>query len=148
MCSHCLFPVVAKSLEQVVISPCAKLDDGNRLLISWTSLNKLKKYKESFKVSSEGPSSGVNSRRRAFARNVEILLIFFRYLHPYQRKLVHLIGTTYTGKDSLLLYVVPTRLIGKDSSFSNKTNTGCSQQAVTSLLSSTCWQLVTRYQTC
>ena len=30
-----------------------------------------------------------NSRRRAFARNVEILLIFFSQLHPYQRKLAY-----------------------------------------------------------
>jgi hypothetical protein len=28
-----------------------------------------------------------------------ILFIFFFFLHPYQRKLVHLIGTTYTGID-------------------------------------------------
>ena len=35
------------------------------------------KYKETFDVSSEGPPSGVTGR--AFARNVEILLIFFRY---------------------------------------------------------------------
>jgi hypothetical protein len=35
------------------------------------------KDKENFDISSKGPSSG------AFARNVEILLVFFRYLHPY-----------------------------------------------------------------
>jgi hypothetical protein len=34
------------------------------------------KYKENFDVSSEGPSS--NSRRRAFARNIESFLIFLR----------------------------------------------------------------------
>ena len=61
------------------------------------------KYKENFDVSSEAASSS-NSRRRAFARNVEILLIFFRYLHPYQRKLVHIIDTTYTDTDSSRLY--------------------------------------------
>jgi hypothetical protein len=63
------------------------------------------KYKENFDVSSEGPSSRVtssNSRRRAFARNVEILLVFFRSVHHYQRKLVNIIGTTYTGTDSCL----------------------------------------------
>ena len=42
----------------------------------------LKIYKENSDVSSEGPSSGV-TERRAFARNVEILL-------PYQRKLVYM----------------------------------------------------------
>jgi hypothetical protein len=36
------------------------------------------KYKENFDVSSESPSSWSNSRRMDFARNVEILLIFFR----------------------------------------------------------------------
>ena len=59
--------------------------------------------KENFDVSNEDPSSS-NSRRRAFARNVEILLIFFRYLHPYQRKLVHINDTTYTDTDSSRLY--------------------------------------------
>jgi hypothetical protein len=66
----------------------------------WKNYNKLslvgmqlpEEYKENFDVSSEDPSSGV-SRWVAFAQNVEILLIFFRELHPYQRKLV-LIGTT------------------------------------------------------
>ena len=40
------------------------------------------KYKENFDGSSEGPSSDEG-------RNVEILLVFFRQLHPQQRKLVH-----------------------------------------------------------
>jgi hypothetical protein len=48
------------------------------------------KCKENFDVSSEGPSSGVTDEETtAFSRNVEILLIFFRLLHPYQRKFVH-----------------------------------------------------------
>jgi hypothetical protein len=34
MCSHRLFPVVVTSLEQVVISPCYTVDDGNRLATS------------------------------------------------------------------------------------------------------------------
>ena len=37
----------------------------------------LKIYKENSDVSSEGPSSGV-TERRAFARNVEILLTYFQ----------------------------------------------------------------------
>ena len=72
------------------------------------------KYKENFDVTSEGPSYGVtgrymellvasNSIRRGFARNVEILLIFSRKLHPYQRKLVNIIVTTYTGTDSSII---------------------------------------------
>ena len=45
--------------------------------LSLVGMQLLEKYKENFGVSSEGPPCGVNSRRRAFARNVEILLIFF-----------------------------------------------------------------------
>jgi hypothetical protein len=39
------------------------------------------KYKENFDVSSEGPSSVISDEGlslRAFARNVEIILLFFR----------------------------------------------------------------------
>ena len=37
-----------------------------------------------------------------FARNVEVLLVFFRSLHPYQSKVVFfIIGTTQTGTDRL-----------------------------------------------
>jgi hypothetical protein len=61
------------------------------------------RYKDNFDISSKGSSSGVtslvnllatNSGRRVFARNSPHIL------HPYQRKLVHVIGTTYTGSDS------------------------------------------------
>jgi hypothetical protein len=71
--------------------------------LSLVEMQLREKYKENFDVSSEAASSS-NSRRRAFAWNVEILLIFFRYLHPYQRKFVHIIDTTYTDTDSSRLY--------------------------------------------
>jgi hypothetical protein len=71
--------------------------------LSLVGMQLREKYKENFDVSSEAASSS-NSRRRAFARNVEILLIFFRYLHSYQRKLVHIIDTTYTDTNSSRLY--------------------------------------------
>jgi hypothetical protein len=45
------------------------------------------KYKENFDVSSEGPSSGVLRWKRRKSPYI------FRKLHPYQRKLVHIIGT-------------------------------------------------------
>jgi ribulose 1,5-bisphosphate carboxylase large subunit-like protein len=46
--------------------------------LSLVRMQLAEKYKENFDVSSEGPSSGVNSTRRAFAGNAEIPLIFFR----------------------------------------------------------------------
>ena len=59
--------------------------------LSLVGMQLSEKYEENFDVSSEGPSSGGN-----FARNDEILLLYFRQLHPYQRKLVHInTGTTY-----------------------------------------------------
>jgi hypothetical protein len=57
--------------------------------LSLVGMQLLEKFKN-FDVFSER-----KSLRRAFARNVEIPLIFFRYLHPYQRKLVN-IGTILT----------------------------------------------------
>jgi hypothetical protein len=49
------------------------------------------KYKQNFAVSSEVPSSGVNSTGRAFARNVEILLrpYIFPVVASQQRKFVN-----------------------------------------------------------
>jgi hypothetical protein len=70
--------------------------------LSLVGMKKREKYKENFDVSSEGPSSAVtrysNSRRKAFAQSINITLILFRSL--YQRKLVYIIGTTYTGTHS------------------------------------------------
>jgi hypothetical protein len=40
MCSHCLFPVVVTSLEQVVITLLYKVNDGNRLATSCSNKNK------------------------------------------------------------------------------------------------------------
>jgi hypothetical protein len=57
------------------------------------------KYRENFDVSSEGPSSGVITSKglRSKRRNSPYI---FQVVDPHQRKLVHLIGTTYTGKES------------------------------------------------
>ena len=52
----------------------------------------MKIYKENFDISSESPSSGV----RTFARNVEILLIYFLavvYLYPTNESLFISFGT-------------------------------------------------------
>ena len=64
-----------------------------------------KKYKENFDIRSEGPSSGVtqtilHSKRRNFP---------YIFQYPHQRKLVHIIGTTYTGTDSSRLFVAKAR---------------------------------------
>jgi hypothetical protein len=37
---------------------------------------------------------------------IEIVLIFFNSLHPYQRKLVYIIDTTYIGTDSSRLHII------------------------------------------
>ena len=54
---------------------------------------------------SEGPSFHPLLRRRAFARNVGVLLIFFMFCNciPTNESFV-IIGTTYTGTDSLLIH--------------------------------------------
>ena len=60
---------------------CASVGSANNMnKLSLVGMQLPEKYKENFDVSSEGPSSGVTSnfRQKAFARNVEFLLIFFR----------------------------------------------------------------------
>jgi uncharacterized membrane protein len=55
-------------------------------------------YIHSIKAHVIFPTPASNSRRKALARNVEILLICFQAVASLP-KLVHFIGTTYTGKD-------------------------------------------------
>jgi hypothetical protein len=46
MCSHCSFPVVVTSLEQLVVSPCYNVDDGNKLAkVVPTRLTQAVRYK-------------------------------------------------------------------------------------------------------
>jgi hypothetical protein len=63
---------------------CASVDSANNInKLSLVGMQLPEKYKEKFDISSEGPSPGVTSqvtrsKRRAFARNAEFLLVFFR----------------------------------------------------------------------
>jgi hypothetical protein len=73
-------------------------DDSHLICLVFLSRNRF--YIFSLKAHVIFPTPASNSdERSALVRNVEFLLILFRQLQPYQRKLV-IIGTTYTGTDS------------------------------------------------
>jgi hypothetical protein len=103
-----VFSLVFKS-SSIIIWICKKVAEKTINLIRFIfiiqSLKCITKLSLVGMQLSEGPSFHPLLRRRAFARNIEVLLIFFMFCNciPTNESFV-IIGTTYTGTDSLLIH--------------------------------------------
>ena len=79
-----------------------RLDSVNKLSFM-IGMQLPEKYKENFDVSSEGATSGVwlvTPDQGPSLETLKFSLYFQVVASLYQRKLVHIIATTYTGTDS------------------------------------------------